>query len=364
MVHGVQAPLVLSAGDVALLPHGGPHRLRDARGSALTPFGERECRRAQTCQPIRFGGHGRPTTLVVCAFRFRAAHHSLSIQRLARSIRLATGDPATSPALSASTQLLIEESASTKPGSTVVVNRLAGILLIHAIRTHLAGSQCAAHGLRAVADPQIGHALALIHGHPEKPWTVQSLGKAFGLRGSLQHARRHLPRGLPNALAHDHSSRTSARSPQRHRRDRCLQWLPQRSSLQSGVQTHRAHNPRRLPTTQQPVRPGAGHRCISGRRSRTAGIESVPRFVQAQQIGSVTSAIPGAGRGRVSRARPTQPVRRRAGSEAEGVVRQEVGQRAGYQQQVVGEQKQAHDHEYRRRGQVDQPPVPAERPYQ
>ncbi len=189
MVHGVQAPLVLSAGDVALLPHGGPHRLRDARGSALTPFGERECRRAQTCQPIRFGGHGRPTTLVVCAFRFRAAHHSLSIQRLARSIRLATGDPATSPALSASTQLLIEESASTKPGSTVVVNRLAGILLIHAIRTHLAGSQCAAHGLRAVADPQIGHALALIHGHPEKPWTVQSLGKAVSPSRSAFAAR-------------------------------------------------------------------------------------------------------------------------------------------------------------------------------
>src|SRR5436190_17841828 len=43
-VAGGTCPLALSAGDLALLPHGGPHVLRDADGSALHVLGDIECR--------------------------------------------------------------------------------------------------------------------------------------------------------------------------------------------------------------------------------------------------------------------------------------------------------------------------------
>src|SRR4051812_9479891 len=59
-VAGGARPLVLSAGDLALLPHGGPHTLRDADGSALHVLGDAECRQVSIAETVRFGGNGTP----------------------------------------------------------------------------------------------------------------------------------------------------------------------------------------------------------------------------------------------------------------------------------------------------------------
>jgi AraC-like DNA-binding protein len=196
-VEGVQAPLMLSAGDVALLPHGGTHRLREAEASPLTPLRERECLREHAAEPIRIGGDGRRATLVICAFRFRAAHRTLSIQHLARSIHIAASDPSASPGLAATAQLLIAESSSRRPGAAVVMNRLADILLIEVIRAHIASSDCPEHGLRALNDPPIASALALIHRHPEEPWTIERLANAVALSRSAFAARFSMRVGAP-----------------------------------------------------------------------------------------------------------------------------------------------------------------------
>jgi transcriptional regulator GlxA family with amidase domain len=79
------------------------------------------------------------------------------------------------------------------------MNRLADILLIEVIRAHIASSDCPEHGLRALNDPLIASALALIHRHPEEPWTIERLANAV----ALQHARRRTTRGLPRSLADD-----------------------------------------------------------------------------------------------------------------------------------------------------------------
>jgi len=186
---GGAKPLVLSAGDLVLLPHGGLHTLRDAEGSALHAFGETECGAIRTAQPIRFGGGGVQTTLIIAAFRFRAAHRALSLQRLARVIHIPADDATASPSMASALQLLAAESVSHAPGSAVIVNRLADILLVQVIRAFIAGSGCPEHGLRALADPQIGKALALIHERPGERWTVGSLGKAVALSRSGFAAR-------------------------------------------------------------------------------------------------------------------------------------------------------------------------------
>src|SRR5262249_54353114 len=62
---GADRPVGLSAGDMALLPHGGAHTLRDAAGSALQVLGPAECRRIRAAQPVRLGGDGARTTLVI-----------------------------------------------------------------------------------------------------------------------------------------------------------------------------------------------------------------------------------------------------------------------------------------------------------
>src|SRR5258708_6990314 len=182
-------PLGLSAGDLALVPRGGAHKVRDAEGSELHLLGDNECRQISAAEPVRFGSDGTQTTLIIAAFRFRATHRTQSIQRLARAIHIPAGDSATSPSLTSAMQMLATESATRAPGSAVIVNRLADILLVQAIRAFIAGSGCPEHGLRSLADSRIGKAMALIHERPAEPWTVESLGAAVALSRSGFAAR-------------------------------------------------------------------------------------------------------------------------------------------------------------------------------
>jgi AraC-like DNA-binding protein len=188
-VEGVEGAIALSAGDLALLPHGGGHTLRDAEGSPFHILGQGECKRARGVGPIRLGGDGARTTLVAGSFRFGAAPPTLLFEGLPRIIHVPADGPVTSPSLASTVQLLIAESASASPGATVVMSRLADILLVQALRTHIAASQCREHGLCALADPQIGKALSLIHERPAEPWTVESLATAVALSRSGFAAR-------------------------------------------------------------------------------------------------------------------------------------------------------------------------------
>jgi hypothetical protein len=75
--------------------------------------------------------------------------------------QIAAHDPAVSPWLSATAQLLVAEGTSRRPGSTVVIDRLADVLFVHALRTAIDGNPCSGKGLRALADPPIARALSV-----------------------------------------------------------------------------------------------------------------------------------------------------------------------------------------------------------
>ncbi|WP_343213387.1 AraC family transcriptional regulator [Archangium violaceum] len=188
-VEGVEGAITLSAGDLALLPHGAGHTLRDAEGSPLHELGKGECQRARGVGTIRLGGDGARTALVAGSFRLGAVPRTPLFEGLPRVIHFTADDPKTSPTLASTVQLLIAESASSSPGATVIMSRLADILLVQALRAHIAGSQCQEHGLCALADPQIRKALSLIHERPSEPWTVESLATAVALSRSGFAAR-------------------------------------------------------------------------------------------------------------------------------------------------------------------------------
>jgi AraC-like DNA-binding protein len=187
-------PALLAAGDVAFLPHGLRHCLRDAAHSPLQSLDPGECREHQALQPIRMGGGGAPTTLVAMAFALR---RSVLLERLPPVIQIAAHAPAVSPWLPATAQLLVSESTSGRPGSTVVVNRLADVLFVQALRTAIDGTPGCGEGLRALADPPVARALALMHGRPEEAWTVEKLASAVGLSRSGFAARFRATVGEP-----------------------------------------------------------------------------------------------------------------------------------------------------------------------
>jgi AraC-like DNA-binding protein len=73
-------------------------------------------------------------------------------------------------------QLLAGELATPRPGSDTVVANLVDILFVHILRAWLATHDDAGPSwLRALRDPRIGAALAKLHAHPARPWTIESI---------------------------------------------------------------------------------------------------------------------------------------------------------------------------------------------
>ena len=96
--------------------------------------------------------------------------------------------------------------ASGEPGFETVVSRLADILVVQAVRAHLAQTGGGWKGwLRALVDPQIGRVLSFIHEKPEDDWTVESLASKVGVSRrvclALRAARRGAAADVPDALA-------------------------------------------------------------------------------------------------------------------------------------------------------------------
>jgi transcriptional regulator GlxA family with amidase domain len=82
-------------------------------------------------------------------------------------------------------ELLASETDASTPGSEVAVRRLADLLLIQALRAHIAGTESEQTGwLQALADSHIGAALDSMHKRIEHPWTVASLASEAGMSRS------------------------------------------------------------------------------------------------------------------------------------------------------------------------------------
>src|SRR5262249_12235526 len=100
-------------------------------------------------------------------------------------VRLSPLDQSAGPWILATIQLLLAESVSPGPASTVVLQRLADVLFIQALRS-LSTHQCRKEGLPALSDPSVYKALSLMHSHIKASWTVARLARRVGLsRSSL-----------------------------------------------------------------------------------------------------------------------------------------------------------------------------------
>ncbi len=77
--------------------------------------------------------------------------------------------------------VLANESQTLSPGSSVMVDRLTEILFIQLMRFYMQSSHGDMGYITALADPQIGTALNLIHGDKEAYWSVERLGHEVAL---------------------------------------------------------------------------------------------------------------------------------------------------------------------------------------
>lgn len=188
------APLQVAGGDFVLVRKSIPHAMRDDLKTPTRPFTEMlaQCPNMARCQPggvFQFGGGGAVTTLVGGKFEIEDASDNPLLAALPPVIHIRGDGSSTVQWLQSTLQFIAAEMASGMPGTETVVNRLADILLVQAVRAHLAEKTERAGWLKALVDPQIGQALAAIHQRPDAPWTVETLAAEVAMSRSSFAAR-------------------------------------------------------------------------------------------------------------------------------------------------------------------------------
>lgn len=193
----------LAAGDLVVLPHGHPHVLRDGPGlpepaAQAVAAAQAEWRArsaaaaagsAAACDPAAGRTHW------ICGildFADAAGHPLLAALPPVLHVRAdaLTGDAAgpsavVGPWLGTFLGALTCEAASGRPGAEVVLARLSDVLFVHAVRAHLAAGPDAGSGwLAALRHPGVARALALLHAHPERAWTVAALAREAAMSRS------------------------------------------------------------------------------------------------------------------------------------------------------------------------------------
>jgi AraC-like DNA-binding protein len=180
-LEGVADPVHMQAGDCFLLPTGRPFRLatdlavtpidattlfaQKRNGSVLTINGGGDCFIA--------GGH----------FAFTAGHAGILLGVLPPIVHLRTeSDKA---ALRWSLERMRQELRDPQPGGFLVAQQLAYMMLVQALRLHLAEGLSGGVGwLFALADKQMSAAIQSMHDDPAHRWTIQTLAERAGMSRS------------------------------------------------------------------------------------------------------------------------------------------------------------------------------------
>jgi len=190
IVPGAGDPVRLGAGDVAVVrlpqpyvvaddPHTPPQVVIDADQACrpLTPEGRALVESVGT--GVRTWGHpGAVATELLTGAYHLEGEVSGRLLRALPELLVLREDEWDCPVV----PLLAAEMGKDEPGQEAVLDRLLDLLLIAVVRAWFArpGEDGAPAWLRAHADPVVGHALRLLHHHPEHPWTVAELARRTG----------------------------------------------------------------------------------------------------------------------------------------------------------------------------------------
>jgi len=186
-VKGVAA-IQLSAGDFVVVPRGRAHLMRDTRATPVEGFFDLVKRSAPDKRgAFSAGGNGPVSELVCGGMQFENGPMDPLLAVLPPLIHVKGKEGEAAPWLGATVAHILEELNLHRPGAEAVVTRLADILFIQAVRSYFDQDHAAAESgwLAAVQDPHIGPAVALLHEHPQEPWTVASLAHRVALSRSV-----------------------------------------------------------------------------------------------------------------------------------------------------------------------------------
>lgn len=171
-VEGVPNAVRLGAGDCFLLPRGGPFRL--ASDLSLTPVDVQTLLLAPLDGAILSYQGGGDFFGVGGHFALTGTYADILLEVLPPIVHLR--EESDKAALRWSVERMMQELRDPQPGGFLVAQQLASMILVQALRLHLAGESGSGVGwLFALADKQMSMAIGAMHADPSHRWTLQEL---------------------------------------------------------------------------------------------------------------------------------------------------------------------------------------------
>jgi AraC-like DNA-binding protein len=187
----MKEPVLLTEGDLVILPHGHDHTMTDDPKSPVTMLEDLKPRQPVEKDGIFYSvGQGVATTLVCGGLELEDYVTNPLYSILPAFIHIRSRDEYSVPWLQAIVELVRVETSANRVEAETVITRLSELLFIQAVRTYIRAIGDRNVGwLGALKDPQIGQALALIQHQPGEAWTVGSLACRVSLSRSAFSAK-------------------------------------------------------------------------------------------------------------------------------------------------------------------------------
>ena len=185
-VEGVPDPARLEMGDCFVLPSGRPFRL--ASDLNVTPVAA-----GTIFPPARAGGvvtHNGGGDFFIVGSRFAVSgNHAGILLRMLPPI-MHIRKESDQAALRWSVERMMQELSEQQPGGFLIAQHLAHMMLVQALRLHLAdGPRGGVGWFFALADEQMSAAINAMHEDPAHRWTLQELGERAGMSRSAFAAK-------------------------------------------------------------------------------------------------------------------------------------------------------------------------------
>jgi AraC-like DNA-binding protein len=182
MVEGVPDPILLDAGDCFILPRGLPFQLTTDLMLEPIHYTLAWGRLSKTNDVPKITEGSR--YIAGGFFRFTGGHAEMLLQSLPPIVHIRREPD--KAAMRWSLERMREELRDPQPGGSLIAQQLAYMMLIQALRLHLADTASARSGwLSALSDKHMSIAIAAMHNDPGYSWTLQSLAERVGMSRSV-----------------------------------------------------------------------------------------------------------------------------------------------------------------------------------
>ncbi len=172
----------LSASDLAMLPTGSAHAVKDAADSPVVPFPSltRGAVASDGRPKIRHGGDGPASNVLIGEFQFSSPLAAAALHGIDTVVHVRAGLQDSEDSLAPVLRLLCREQRSGLPGSSAATDELVKLLFLHVLRAEMTRRQkepgsCQGNAMALMFDPALREVGDLLHRFPERPWTVAAL---------------------------------------------------------------------------------------------------------------------------------------------------------------------------------------------